>query len=94
MKKTIKNKITVWFAVVLVLISCSAMFALYSVSKDILTRDQTANIQTAVREFSKKISYDDNGVVVSPGAHFYERGVYRILFDSNEKSLTVAFQRN
>ena len=85
MKKTIKNKITVWFAVVLVLISCFAMFALHSVSKDILTRDQTANIQIAVSEFSKKISYDDNGVVVSPGAHFYERGVYRILFDSNGK---------
>lgn len=85
MKKTLKIKITAWFAVVLILISCSAMMALYSVSKDILTRDEKVNIRTAVTEFSKKLSYDGNVVVVSPGAHFYERGVYRIVFDSTGK---------
>ena len=83
MKKTIKNKITVWFAVVLVLISCAAMFVLHSVSKDILIRDQTANIQIAVME----LLFHQEHIFMSEV--FIESFLIQM-----EKSLTVAFQRN
>lgn len=83
MKKTLKLKITVWFAIIFLMISTFAMVVLYSVSKDILMQNQSTNIRIAVKEFAKKISFTNNQLVVAPGAHFYERGVYRMIFDTS-----------
>lgn len=83
MKKTMKFKITMWFAMAFVFVSIIAIIALYSVSKDILTRDQTTNIQIVVKEFSKKLSFDGKQIKAAPGARFYEQGVYRVVLDEN-----------
>ncbi len=82
MKRLLKLKITIWFTLSFFIISLIAMVALHAVSKDILTRDQSTNIRTAVKEFSKKLSVRNDELLVSPGAHFYERGVHRIIFDT------------
>lgn len=87
MKRTLKVKITVWFACILMAVSALALFALYSVSKSLLVDDQRANIKVAISEFSKKLSDADGQLKVSAGAHFYERGVYRCVFDSSGKLL-------
>lgn len=79
----VKWKLTIWFAAVLILISACAMLALQAVSKDILIQDQNTNIQVALKEFSKKVFFSNSEIQISPGAHFYERGVYRIVYDSD-----------
>ncbi len=82
MKRTLKFKIVFSFTVVLILVSAVALAVLDHAARDILIKDQKTNIQIAVKEFAKKI-YGENGqLFASAGAHFYERGVYRQVFDS------------
>ena len=83
MKRSIKTKLTLWFAGILLLVAVLALVAVYLTSRQLLIQDQQTATRVAVTEFSKKVSYENGGLKISPGAHFYERGVYRCVFDGD-----------
>jgi len=82
MRRSIRSKITVWFTLVVFLVSAAATILTAAATWQGLTRSLRTHIQVTVRETAKKISLKQGTLTISPGAHFQERGVYRILCDS------------
>lgn len=83
-KISIKLKITIWYTVILLIISSAALTVTTAFTWDMLTGDVKAAVQTRVKEFAKKMEIRDGQLYISPGAHFRDRGVYTMIFDSND----------
>lgn len=81
MNRSVKLRITLWFMLVLLVIAALALAAMYITTRHALIQDQKAHIQVSVSEFSKKTTYKNEEIKVSAGAHYYERSVYRCVFD-------------
>lgn len=82
-KISVKFKITIWYTVILTIISTVAIVLTTVFTWDMLTNDVKIAVQTRVNEFSKKIDIRDGQLYISPGAHFRERGIYTMVFDHN-----------
>ena len=83
MSKSVKLRVTIWFALVLVIVSAIALLAMYMHSEQVLIGNQKNHIQISVGEFAKKTTYKDGELKIPAGARFYERNVYRMVFNAD-----------
>lgn len=81
MNRSVKLRITLWFMIVLLIIAALVLAAMYITTQRALIQNQKTHIEISVNEFSKKTTYKNGEIKVPAGAHYYERSVYRCIFD-------------
>ncbi len=79
---SLKWKITLWYTLVMIVISATALFFMTSMSKAIIYRDISGRIARTVNDFSRRISAPDSKIENIPEFGFYEQGVHMTVYDS------------
>lgn len=83
-KLSIKLKITLWYTIVMILISGVALVIMTSASQEMIERDISERITKSVKDFSRIIDRP-NGMedIHMPKFGFYEQGVHMIVCDDD-----------
>lgn len=82
-KLSIKLKITLWYTLVMVLISGVALVIMTSASQEMIERDISERITKSVMTFSRIIDKPNGMDIHIPKFGFYEQGVHMVVCDDN-----------
>ncbi len=82
-KLSIKLKITLWYTLVMVLISGVALVIMTSASQEMIERDISERITKSVMTFSRIIDKPNGMDIHIPKLGFYEQGVHMVVCDDN-----------
>ena len=83
-KISIKLKVTLWYILVMTVISGTVLLAMMSLSRGLVMHDATARIIGTVEDLSRKTVNPRGEVRVMPGFRFFDKGVYAALYDSEK----------
>lgn len=78
---SIKQKVTLWYACMLVLIVLLLFGFIFSISRSLLQRESNARLEALVQDFADEIDFDDGYYELDDDLHFYEDGVIFSLYD-------------
>ena len=79
-KISLKLKITIWFSIILMVVSFSLLFLTVNISQSIIMRDLSNQIVSSVNNIEKNILEKDFKVLLLPGHLFNEKGVQMGLY--------------
>lgn len=82
-KLSIKLKITLWYTIVMILISGVALVIMTSANQEMIEHDISERITKSVKEFSRIINKPNGIDTHVPKFGFYEQGVHMIVCDDN-----------
>ena len=89
-KLSIKLRITLWYTIILSLISIGLLFALTRVSQSLLLIESKQRVEQTVTDFTRIIPIQRMDSYNLPKFEFFARGVHIALFDDN-KTLIAGF---
>lgn len=84
-KLSIKLRITLWYTVILSIISIGLLFAMTRVSHGLLMIESRHKVEQTVADFAKMIPMQRKDSHQMPKFEFFDRGVHIALFDNNGK---------
>ena len=85
-KLSVKLRVTIWYTVVMLVISVLTLFAVLSVSEEILIKDASERLVETTENMSRMISEprrDDFNKM--PGPRFFDKGVHTAVYDQNHE---------
>lgn len=83
MKMSVKFRITLWYTLVMILVSAAVLAVMTSVSQTILARDTEKRVVQTVMDFSRRAVGPDGNIGKIPRFGFYERGVHLIMYSED-----------
>lgn len=78
---SIKQKVTLWYACMLVLIVLLLFGFIFAISRNILQRQSDSRLEEIVLEFADDIDFEQNSYELDDDIRFYENGVIFSLYD-------------
>lgn len=81
-RMSIKLRVTLWYVLVMSIISGIALCGVLSVSRDLIVRDTTTKVKGAVNDLSRKITGPRGDIRMIPSFQFFDRGVLTAVYDS------------
>lgn len=82
-KLSIKLKITLWYTIVMMLISGVVLVVMTSATQEMIERDISDRIVKNVMDFSRVLGGPENRNAQIPGFGFYNQGVHMIIYDDD-----------
>ena len=82
-RMSVKLKITLWYTLVITVLSIAVLTAMTSVNSEIIERDIESRIARTVDGFSRRTVPPENKGGKIPEFGFYEQGVHMIMYDSD-----------
>ncbi len=84
-KLSIKLKVTIWYTVVMIIISAAALFAMNSFSRNMMEASMENGLKQAVNEMAKQISRPEGRMRPVRDFELYSHGVYMMVYDDKKK---------
>ena len=81
---SIKLRVTIWYTVVMIIISAAALFAMNSFSSNMLKTSMENSLRQAVNEMAKQISRPEGRRRPVRDFELYNHGVYMMVYDDNK----------
>lgn len=81
-KMSVKLKITLWYTVIMTLVSVVVLAAMTSISAKLLSREVTGRILKASENLSRELKMRKN-IQMIPEFKYYDMGVHMVLLDEN-----------
>lgn len=78
---SIKQRVTLWYACMMVLIVLLLFGFIFTVSRSLLQRESNSRLEKMVLEFADDIDFEHGTYELDDDAHFYEDGVIFSLYD-------------
>lgn len=85
---SIQLKITLWYSLVMIIVSAAVLVIMTSVSQEILARDITQRITSTVNGLSRRLQGPDGSGGKMPKLGLYEQGVHMEIYDSGYNLIT------
>lgn len=83
MKMSVKFRITLWYTLVMIMVSAAVLAVMTSVSQKIVVRDIEKRVVQTVMDFSHRAEGPDGNIGRIPRFGFYERGVHLIMYSED-----------
>lgn len=84
---SVKQKLTIWIAMLMLLLAVLMQAILMSVSSSVVTEQTRNRLETTLRSKLSDISKEKGNLVFARGFSFVENGVYTIVYNENEALL-------
>lgn len=84
-KLSIKLRITLWYTIIISLISAGLLFAMTKVSHELLMVESRHRIEQTVTDFARMLPIQRKAFHQVPDFEFFDKGVLIALFDNNGK---------
>ena len=82
-KMSVKLKVTLWYTLIMVVMSGVVLAAMTSVSSDIVKRDIAGRVVRTVNDSSRILMGPERELKLPTKFRFYEQGVHMVLFSRN-----------
>lgn len=82
-RMSLKLKITLWYSLIMLVVSGIVLTVMTSISKEMLSRDMEGRIVRAVTDLSRKMEGPGGRTDSIPKFGFYEQGVHMAIYDNN-----------
>lgn len=90
-KLSIKLRVTIWYTLVMLVISISVVFAISSVSQEMIMRESTNRVTRCVNDFAERSDFGRAGNMRKMrDFHFFEQGVHMAVYN-DEHTLINGF---
>ncbi len=86
-KLSVKLRITLWYAVILSVISIGLLLAMTNINRSLLTAESKHRVEQTVTDIARMISMERKPSHQMPKFEFFERGVHIALFDHHGKMI-------
>lgn len=95
-KLSIKLKVTLWYVIVLIIISSTALIAMMSMSKAMLMKDATDKLSRGVENVAMMMRNPRENLKEIPQFRFFDQGVHTAIYDSDFQLIngSVPFEFN
>ncbi len=95
-KLSIKLKVTLWYVIVLIIISSTALIAMMSMSKAMLMKDATDKLTRGVENVAMMLRNPRENLKEIPQFRFFDQGVHTAIYDSDFQLIngSVPFEFN
>ena len=80
---SIRLRVTVWYTVVMIIISAAVLFAVDSFSRNMLEKNMEHRVTYAVNEMTKRVYGRDGRMRPVRDFELYEQGVYMMIYDNS-----------
>lgn len=84
---SIKLRVTLWYTVILAVISAVTIFAAMTVSQQIFMRDSSERVIRTVNDFSRMMNKPQGDFRKMPGFRFFEEGVHVAVYNEERKMI-------
>ena len=95
---SIKVKITMWYLLLMAIMVIMALGFIFAVSSSVVTQTAMNRISSTVRGNLSQIDFIDGKLSLSEDFHFYQNGIYTLVYSKNEALLAgqipVTFTEN
>ena len=78
---SIKQKVTLWYACMLVLIVLLLFGFIFSISRSLLQRESDSRLEELVLDFADEIDFENGVYELDDDVRFYENGVIFSIYD-------------
>lgn len=85
---SVKVKITLWYLLVMVMVSASALGIMTAVSRNVIESDVKGRITKCVSDFGRRLETPDGKIGMIPRHGFYEQGVHMQIYDGSGNLLS------
>ena len=84
-KMSVKIKITLWYTIIMLVISITALFVMLSVSREILINDSITRLVESVNRMMPMINDPRRNLEDIPNFRFFNNGVHTAIYDADGK---------
>lgn len=85
MKMSVKFRITLWYTLVMILISAAVLAVMTSVSQKIVAKDIERKVIQGVMDFSHKMDAPFFDIEKRPKFEFFDRGIHIVLYNGDKE---------
>lgn len=87
-KLSVKLKVTIWYTAVMMVISAIVLFAMSSITQDMITRDLETRLVRTVTDFSFRLNMPGDRFILPRGQSFYDEGIHMVIVDNEFQAVT------
>ena len=84
---SIKVKITMWYLLLMTIMVVMVLAFILAVSSSVMTQTAMSRISSAVRSNLTQVSSSNGKIALGEDFHFYQNGVYTLIYSKNESLL-------
>ena len=84
---SIKVKITMWYLLLMAIMVVMVLTFIVAISNSVVTQTAMSQVSAAVRGNLAQIDISDEKLQLSDDFHFYQNGVYTLVYSKNESLL-------